>query len=461
MFSNNSPWVEQLKNKFNTKPLDKNHKTDVLVIGAGISGITTAYYILKNTNLKVTLVEAKKLASGATGHNAGQLVSYFEKQISNLVKEFGFEMAVSAQKDINSSWFLLEQIYQDTGITTDISISNGYAGIQTYEDLVTFLQNAQVYKKANLTHEKLSIADDCPYLEKIPQKFHNLFSIIKKKNLMEYLETNDTSYYAMITVKKGVMNSALFCEDLLNYIFKNFSNRFNYYDKTPVSEIKLLENNSLTIANNKEIYSDKIVLCTNGFEKIDIINKAGNDINTKFHHLVIGVVGYMAGYLEEDLRKPTAISYLPKKSSTGNDVFDKDPYFYFTRRDYEIKNKKFNLICIGGPEAVMDDSNNYKIEHPFPKEAQDSINNFLHKSYKYAPKGSIDYKYIWHGLMGYTPNGIRLIGIEPLNKNLLYNLGCNGIGILPSIFGANKISKILSGEKFEESIFDPSNFDKF
>jgi hypothetical protein len=37
MFSNNSPWVEQLKNKFNTKPLDKNHKTDVLVIGAGIS----------------------------------------------------------------------------------------------------------------------------------------------------------------------------------------------------------------------------------------------------------------------------------------------------------------------------------------------------------------------------------------------------------------------------------------
>ena len=418
MFSNNSPWVEQLKNKFNTKPLDKNHKTDVLVIGAGISGITTAYYILKNTNLNVTLVEAKTLASGATGHNAGQLVSYFEKQISNIVKEFGFEMAVSAQKDINSSWFLLEQIYQDTGITTNISISNGYAGIQTYEDLVTFLQNAQVYKKAGLIHEKLSIAEDCSYLEKIPQKFHNLFSIIKKKNLMDYLETNDSSYYAMISGKRGVMNSALFCEDLLNYIFKNFSNRFNYYDKTPVSEIRLHQNNSLTIANNKEIYSNKIVLCTNGFEKIDIINKVGNDINTKFHHLVIGVVGYMAGYLEEDLRKPTAIGFLPKKSSTGKDVFDKDPYFYFTRRDYEIKNKKFNLICIGGPDAVMDDSNNYKEEHPFPKEAQDSINNFLHKSYKYAPKGSINYKYIWHGLMGYTPNGIRLIGVEPLNKNL-------------------------------------------
>lgn len=460
MFNNKSPWVEQLKNKFSIEHLSKDHKTDILIIGAGISGITTAYYILKNTNLNVTLVEAKTLASGATGHNAGQLVSYFEKQISKLVKEFGFEMAVAAQKDINSAWYLLEQIYQDTGITTSISISNGYAGIQSYEDLVTHLQNAQVYKKAGLTYEKLSIADDCPYLEKIPQKFHNLFSVIKKKDLLEFLETNDSSYYAMISIKKGVMNSALFCEDLLTYIFKNFSKRFDYFDKTPVSDIKLLKNHSLAISNNKEINSEKIVLCTNGFEKINIINQAGKDINTKFHHLVIGCVGYMAGYLEEDLREPTAISYLPKGTKTGNEAFDNDPYFYLTRRDYEFKYKRYNLICIGGPEAIMDDSNNYKREHPFPKEAQESINKFLHKTYKYSPKGQIDYKYIWHGLMGYTPNGVRLIGPEPLNKNLLYNLGCNGIGILPSIFGASKISKILAGEKFERSIFDPSNFEK-
>ncbi len=58
--------------------------------------------------------------------------------------------------------------------------------------------------------------------------------------------------------------------------------------------------------------------------------------------------------------------------------------------------------------------------------------------------------------MGYTPNGIRLIGPEPLNTNLYYKLGCNGIGILPSIFGANKISLMLRGNKFKKSIFDPS-----
>jgi len=458
MFNNKSPWVEQLKNKINIEPLNQNHKTKVLVVGAGISGITTAYYLLKNTDLKVTLVEAKSLASGATGHNAGQLVSYFEKQISNLVKEFGFELAVAAQKDINSAWYLLEQIYQETGLTTKIAISNGYAGIQSYQDLITHLQNAQVYKKAGLIYEKLSIADDCPYLEKIPQKYHSLFSIIKKKNLLEYLETNDQAYYAMVSIKKGVLNSALFCEDLLTFLFKNYSQRLDYFDKTPISEIKLGKNKTSSIAGNFKIEAEKIILCTNGFEKINIINTIRDDINSKFHHLVIGCVGYMAGYLEEDLREPTAISYLPKTSNTGNEAFDADPYFYLTRRDYEIKNQRYNLICIGGPEAIMDDSNNYKKEHPYPSEAQESIDRFIHNSYKYAPKGKIDYKYIWHGLMGYTPNGVRLIGPEPLNPNLLYNLGCNGIGILPSIFGANKISKIIAGEKFKKSIFDPANF---
>jgi hypothetical protein len=56
--------------------------------------------------------------------------------------------------------------------------------------------------------------------------------------------------------------------------------------------------------------------------------------------------------------------------------------------------------------------------------------------------------------MGYTKNGIRFIGPEPKNNVLLYNLGCNGVGILPSIYGGKKISRHLAGESVEKSIFD-------
>ena len=40
-------------------------------------------------------------------------------------------------------------------------------------------------------------------------------------------------------------------------------------------------------------------------------------------------------------------------------------------------------------------------------------------------------------------------------ENLFYNLGCNGIGILPSIAGSFRIAKLINNEVLEESIFDP------
>lgn len=57
--------------------------------------------------------------------------------------------------------------------------------------------------------------------------------------------------------------------------------------------------------------------------------------------------------------------------------------------------------------------------------------------------------------MGYTPTGLRCIGPEPTNPVLLYNLGCNGVGIFPSIFGSKRIAQFLKGEHLEPLIFDP------
>ena len=172
--------------------------------------------------------------------------------------------------------------------------------------------------------------------------------------------------------------------------------------------------------------------------------------------MVRGSVGYMAAYLAEHNLSPIAISYLPDKKSLPSDALQSDPYFYMTRRPYENEKKeKHNLISVGGPEAIMDDTNNYTKEHLYPEDAQEQIDHFLHRTYKHAPKEKIDYKFRWHGLMGYTPNGVRLIGPEPINPILLYNLGCNGVGILPSIYGGQKISWFLEGKQLPPSIFDP------
>ncbi len=50
---------------------------------------------------------------------------------------------------------------------------------------------------------------------------------------------------------------------------------------------------------------------------------------------------------------------------------------------------------------------------------------------------------------------MKIIGPDKDNPHLWYNVGCNGAGIVTSIFGGWKIGKMLAGEKFPPSIFDP------
>ena len=47
-------------------------EADVVVIGAGLTGISTAFHLLKNKpDLKVQVLEARGLCDGATGRNGG------------------------------------------------------------------------------------------------------------------------------------------------------------------------------------------------------------------------------------------------------------------------------------------------------------------------------------------------------------------------------------------------------
>ena len=72
-----------------------------------------------------------------------------------------------------------------------------------------------------------------------------------------------------------------------------------------------------------------------------------------------------------------------------------------------------------------------------------------------ARPANLPYDFQWHGLMGYMDGGVRVIGTHPRHPALLYNLGCNGVGFLPSILGGQRVARSLAGERLPPSIFDP------
>lgn len=448
----NSPWIHQLKLTTAHQKIEQDLATDVAIIGAGIAGVSTAYFTLKNTTKKVFLIEAHKIAHGATGHNGGQLVSYFEHPFSDLVEKYGLSLAAKAQEDIYYTWDLVDEMFKDSGIKTPLSKVTGYAGCSSVAQINVHLKNIKFQREAGLDIEGVLVANIPEVISKIPQEYSELYARVDPGQILEILETDDHKYIGALASLKGCMNSALFCEELLDVLLERYKGRLEVFEGSAVDSITLNKKDALVHIGEHTVTAQKVVLCTNGFENFTIHNAVGKDINTKFHDLVIGTVGYMAAYLEPLGRKPVAISYF----STPR--IDEDaPYFYFTRRVFQHKVKgEFNLVSLGGLEEVFPDKSYYERERlPYPEKAAQGLDDFFRSTYKYAPKEGIDYLFYWHGLMGYTPNGLRCIGPEPINPVLMYNLGCNGAGLLSSIFGGYKISRFLNKNKLEKSIFDP------
>ncbi len=450
MKKNNSPWLYQLRKDRIHQGLEEDAKTDVAIIGAGIAGIATAFFTLKYTDKKVVMLERYKLAHGATGHNAGQVVSYFERGFASLVDEFGLPLAVDGQKSVEDAWQLLDEMYTDAGLNISFSRFLGHAGLSSYDQVILHLKNNYWRKKGGLNTERILISEDVDFLGDISEDYKDLYSIAPHAEILSLLETKSKDFVAVLSYQKGCVNSALFCEEVFLYLLKKYSDRFSLYELTPIHKIILRQDYALLDAGSYTIETKKVILCTNGFTGITVINETGLDINTKFHYLVHGTVGYMSGYLEKMNKTPIAISYL-----TDPDPSPEDPYFYLTRRFYEYEgDKDFNLISIGGPELALDDHTRYSHEHEYSEEIAKTIDDFVKNIYDVDHKKKIDFMFTWHGLMGYTKNGIRLIGPEPKNSVLIYNLGCNGIGILPSVYGGKRVSDFVSGKTMEKSIFD-------
>src|SRR3989344_1334360 len=262
-FFNHSPWIEQLKQR-PADILQQDTSADVVIIGGGIAGVATAYFALKETQHSVLIIEAGKVAHGATGHNAGQIVSYFERPFSSIVKEFGLKQAAQSQKEIISAWKLISQIYKDACLHTPLSKFTGYAGCSNLKQLIGHLENKRLRKKAGLDMERVYVSEAAA--KNIPKKYTSLYSIVQQWKIQAMLETNQSGFIAVLSSKKGCLNSAAFTEEMAGYLLRKYKKRFRIAEHTPVKKI-VLEKNSAVIQTTKHFVSaKKVVLCTNGFE---------------------------------------------------------------------------------------------------------------------------------------------------------------------------------------------------
>jgi glycine/D-amino acid oxidase-like deaminating enzyme len=457
MLPNHSPWIAQLNRTRPVVPLEEDLLADVVIVGGGIAGIMTAYATLRGTDRSVLVVEGDKVAHGATGHNAGQLVSYFERSFASMVEDFGLTLASEGARAVENAWTLLDEIVEEAGLTTPIHRFTGYAGVCRFEQLIEHLEDNRLRALGGLAPKRIVVAQEWEGASSIPAQYRDFYELSGHTDILSVLETTTKAYIAMVAEDKGCSNSALLAEEVAGYLLATYPTRFRLHEETYVSQVHLRDGRGMLTANGHAISAAHVVLATNGFENFNITNDDGPDINAEFHHEVQGLVGYMAGYVEEGAASPTAISYYGAASDKRSDDSMGDDYFYLTRRPLEHAGSVAqNLICIGGPDKELPELKAYVRSDTCDERYRDEITEFLVSDYKRYPGRDTPYTYCWHGLMGYTRSRVRLVGREPLNPVLLYNLGCNGVGLLPSIMGSARIATLLNGEELPPSIFDPA-----
>jgi glycine/D-amino acid oxidase-like deaminating enzyme len=445
---NRSPWIAQLEPDSPARPLDADTQADVVVVGAGIAGVATAFFVLRDTEKTVLLLERDRVARGATGRNAGQMTTYFERPLSDIATQFGAGVAAEAQGGFEGAHGLLEEMLAESGATVRVERFTSHLGLFNRHQLEVHLASELVRRQGGLPPHTFSVSAEAEFLPDLPDLFGDCYAVVPKDRVRTLLEVEHDHYQAVLSEPKGCANSGALAQQVLAHLQRQHPRRFRYADRTNVARIVVADDRADIHTDRAGVVAGHAVLCTNGFVDHVVQDAAGTPVLLAEDRQIVGRIAHMAAFVEETPRSPAAFSYMRNEVILGP-----VPYVYVTRRTYDRDAGPVTLTCMGGPEYEF--HGRYDRDAPFPGELLAVFDDEVRPFAQPQRPGGEPYDFHWHGLMGYNDSGIRVVGAHPRHPRLLYNLGCNGVGFLPSLYGASRLARTLRGEHLEPSIFDP------
>ncbi|MCP9207852.1 NAD(P)/FAD-dependent oxidoreductase [Streptomyces sp. NEAU-Y11] len=123
---NVSFWYRQTGFPERRPPLDGDLTTDVCVVGAGFTGLWTAYYLKRAApELDITVVEREFAGFGASGRNAGWLSSKIAGSAATYARRRGRDAVIALQREMVRTVDEVIAVAETEGIGADI-VRSGY-----------------------------------------------------------------------------------------------------------------------------------------------------------------------------------------------------------------------------------------------------------------------------------------------------------------------------------------------
>lgn len=232
---NKSIWTEGFP-KNDCKKLSDNIVVDVLIIGGGITGISTAYH-LSDSNLKVCLVEKNNIGFGVTSKTTGKLTYLQENLLSKITK---YHNSDKAKLYINSQKYainLVKDIVDKEKIDCNLEKVDSY--IFSNKNVDKLNSELNLYKKLNIDAKKSnslpskqkninSFYVDDTYVFHPLKYIYKLKDICLKKGISIYEHTNilsinkENDYYVSKTSNYNIKSKYVVLALHYPYFIKPF-----------------------------------------------------------------------------------------------------------------------------------------------------------------------------------------------------------------------------------------------
>ena len=239
-----SYWTQNLKNNIKFESIKDNIETDVCIVGAGLTGLSTGYYLSKK-GFKVTIVEQDKICSKTSGSTTGKITSQHGLFYDYLAKNYGLSYATDYLEANEYAIKSIKDIIDTEKIKCDLIKSSSYVFCDKKSDITLFAQEISTLNqiKNELDNSKdfkaNGLSFDCKFIKKIDIPVKNFGGIEFKNQAM----------FNPIKYSFGLVRSIL-------------NNNGTIYENSLVTNIKYQNNIYEVTCNGKKIHSKYVVLAT-------------------------------------------------------------------------------------------------------------------------------------------------------------------------------------------------------
>ena len=366
--------------------LEEAVKTDVVVIGGGISGALTAYYLI-NSGISCVVVDARTIGLGSTCASTSLLQYELDKPLSALTKQIGPAPAIRAY-------------------------TLCYDAIDTLE---------QIAKKIKFNEFKRSGSLFFAKNKKDIRLIENEFSAREKAGFeVRLMGTEEIKKEYGFSPPGGIFSSQAATTNaymLTHFLLQSGTGKgLRVYNRTVINGISYTKRGvNLTTENGYSIRAKKIV------------NAAGYEV-TEFIAKKIVKLDSTYAIASEPIQR--------QKIQWKNDILwnTDDPYLYMRLTDDN------RIIAGGRDEPYYNPAARDKL---IRKKTRQLKNDFA----KLFPEIEFIPEFSWCGTFGSTKDALPYIGTYDKTPHTYYALGFGGNGITFSVIAAEIIRDLITGRK--------------